>query len=155
MRSSIKIFFTIQQKNFRNRESSGRTSIQSRNCGQLKISLQYDEEKFKLLVDIVCAKYIIGWNARFHSWYLTLRNLKPSSDSYNQLDSYVSAKLVAVDNTRPATAAKRKRRTNVVQNSLDPAFNSRFVVQFLLKPKFCCNGVTVTHDLLLPPSYNV
>ncbi|KAI1729382.1 c2 domain-containing protein [Ditylenchus destructor] len=74
--------------------------------GQLQMGLRYDNDNFKLYIDIICAK-----------------DLNPVEKN-GRADPYVSIKLMPLEGAT-VTGHKGKAKTNVVQNSLNPYFDSQ------------------------------
>ncbi|KAH7731441.1 C2 domain-containing protein [Aphelenchoides avenae] len=89
----------------RGRKHSRRSRKQDDTAGEIQLGVRYDDEHFKLIVNIVCAK-----------------DLSPV-DKNGEADPYVSVKLIPVNG---ATSKVIKRKTAIVQKSLNPYFDSQF-----------------------------
>jgi hypothetical protein len=103
--SSTSVF--RQQHNFLNRMRGTKHSKKRRHeatAGQIQLGIRYDDVRFKLLVDVVCAKELI------------------SVEKNGEADPYVSVKLVPVNGN--ANKAK-KGKTAVVKGSLNPYFDNQ------------------------------
>jgi hypothetical protein len=88
------------------RKKSRQHVVPGSSLGQLQIGLKYDDESFKLFVDVVCAKELIP------------------VEKTGLADPYVSIKLVPLDSsTGVKPPNKGKGKTSVVKNSLNPYFD--------------------------------
>jgi len=100
-------FGTPSKRNSRTPSILGRLGMVKRGkrapSGQLQLGLRYDENAFKLTVDIIAAR---GLN---------------SLNENGKCDAYVTAKLVPTDSS--STTPKGKRKTPI-SSSTDPIFNS-------------------------------
>lgn len=96
-----------------------RSRKQDDTAGEIQLGIRYDDEHFKLIVDIICAKLVNVNNDVFTCFF---RDLSPVEKT-GAADPYVSVKLVPINGS---TSKVVKRKTAIVQKSLNPYFDNQY-----------------------------